>query len=55
MKQLKAYVSKLPLAGMTDESTNMIVQKFMVNAARSVAGRNLEDLDEFSRDYLLKA
>lgn len=26
----------------------------MINAARSIGGSNLEDLDEFSRDYLLK-
>ena len=54
MKHLKAYVTKLPLPGMNDETANIIVQKFMINAARSIGGKNLEDLDEFSRDYLLK-
>lgn len=54
MKLLKSYVIKLPLANMTEEAASAIVQKFMINAARSMGGSNLEDLDEFSRDYLLK-
>ena len=54
MKMLKAYVIKLPFANMTEETANAIVQKFMISAARSMGSSNLEDLDEFSRDYLLK-
>lgn len=54
MKMLRAYVVKMPLTNMTEEAANAVVQKFMINAARSIGGFNLEDLDDFSRDYLLK-
>ena len=35
------------------DSAQMATQKMMVSAAQMVAGKNLEDLNDFSRDYLV--
>ena len=35
------------------ENAQTTVNKMMVSAAREVASKNLEDLNDFSRDYLV--
>ena len=37
----------------TPESAQTTVNKMMVSAAREVASKNLEDLNDFARDYLV--
>ena len=34
------------------DNAQLATQKMMLAAAKMVAGKNLEDLDEYSRDYL---
>ena len=35
------------------ESAQLATQKMMVGSAQLVAGKNLEDLNDFARDYLV--
>jgi hypothetical protein len=43
-----------PAMGLNAQQANQVLAKFMTTAAATVSRRNLEDLDDFARDYIVK-
>lgn len=54
LRQYMAFLQGAPFE-LKPESAQVVSQKMMLNTANLISRRNLEDLDDFSEHYILKA